>query len=80
MGYLVELCLRFLLTVSGHVRQEQGLDGRRHSQHRFWTGDEVKGHGERPPLLKVGEPEFGPSKLPLHIGIVLKKQTGRKKR
>lgn len=72
--YLVELRLICLLTVSGHILQEQGLDGRSQSQHGFGTGDQVKGHGERPSLLKVGEPEFGPSELPLDIGVILKKR------
>ena len=79
MVYLVELRLRFLLTVSCHILQQQGLDASSQSQHRFWTGNQVKGHGERPSLLKVGEPEFGPSKLPLDVGIVLKRETKRRK-
>lgn len=69
--YLVELCLCFPLTVSCHM-QQQGLDSRGQSQHGLRTGDQVKGHRERPPLLKVGEPEFGPSKLPFNISIILK--------
>ena len=54
--------------------QQQGLDGCGQSQHGFWTGDQVEGHGERPALLKVGEPEFGTSKLPLNISIILKRR------
>lgn len=54
--YLVELGPSFLLTVTRCVLQEQGLDGHGQSQDRFWTGDQVEGHRERPPLLKIGEP------------------------
>lgn len=78
--YLVELCVRVLLTASCHIVQEQGLDTCGQSQHRFRTGHQVKGHGERPPLLEVGEPEFGPSKLPLDICVILKRETNRLER
>ena len=72
--YLVELCLGFLLTASLHVLQEQGLGTCGQSQHRFGTGDQVKGHRERPSFLEVGEPESGPRKLPFNIGIILKRR------
>lgn len=71
--YLVELSPSFLLTVSCHKLVEQGLDGCSQPQHRFWTGDQVKGHRECPSLLKVGEPEFGSSKFPLNVCVILMK-------
>jgi len=76
--YLVELCLKFLFPVSFHEVQELGLDGRGQSQNSFWTGDEVEGHRERPSLLKVGDPKFCPSKLPLNVSIVLQDRRNQK--
>lgn len=66
--------LRLVLGLQAGESAEQLEEGQRRSQDALGAGDEVEGNGQRAAVLKVGEPEFGASKLPLHVRIILQER------
>ena len=50
--------------------QQQEEDG-------FGGGDDVEGGGQRAALVKVTHPQFGASKLPLDVGVILQEERER---
>lgn len=45
----------------------------------LWAGNQVEGGGQGAALVKVGEPQLGSGKLPLDVGILLQRQTDRRR-
>lgn len=43
----------------------------------LWAGNQVEGGRQGAALVKVGEPQLGSGKLPLHISILLQRHTDR---
>lgn len=56
---------------------QAGLNAKNQVVERLWAGNQVKGGGERSAFIKVGEPQLGPGKLPLHVGVLLQRQTSQ---
>lgn len=53
---------------------QAGLDAEDQVVEGLWAGNQVEGGGQGAAFVKVGEPQLGSGKLPLHISILL--QTG----
>ena len=55
----------------GQALQQQVPEAGGQAQEGLGAGDQVEGHRDGPALLEVGEPQFGPGELPLHVRVVL---------
>lgn len=53
---------------------QAGLDAEDQVVEGFGAGNQVEGGREGAALIEVGQPQLGPGKLPLHIGILLRRQ------
>lgn len=52
---------------------QAGLDAENQVVEGLWTGNQVEGGRQGATLIKVGEPQLGSGKLPLHVGILLQR-------
>lgn len=75
-NHLVHLCIfleAFLMTLD-QVRHPF-LKFQKEIEQGLWTWHKIEGDRKCSSLLKVGKPQFGPCKLPLHVSIILYRQT-----
>lgn len=56
---------------------EAGLDAKDQVVEGLGAGNQVEGCGQRSSLVEVGEPQFGPGELPLHVGVLLQGHASR---
>lgn len=56
---------------------QTGLDAEDHVVEGLWARNQVEGGRQGAALIKVGEPQLGSGKLPLHVGVLLQRQTDR---
>lgn len=54
---------------------QTGFDAEDQVIERLWAGNQVEGGREGPTLIEVGQPQLGSCKFPLHVSILLWKQT-----
>lgn len=52
---------------------QAGLDAENQIVEGLWAGNQVEGGRQGAALIKVGEPQLGSGKLPLHVGILLQR-------
>lgn len=53
---------------------QTGFDAEDQVIERLWAGNQVEGGGEGSTLVKIGQPQLGSCKFPLHVSILLGKQ------
>lgn len=64
-----------MVVVFGFADSDQtGFDAEHQVIEGLWAGNQVERGGEGSALVKVGEPQLGSCKFPLHISILLSKQ------
>lgn len=71
-NHLVHLCIfleAFFMTLD-QVRHPF-LKFQEEIEQGLWTWHKIEGDRKCSSLLKVGKPQFGPCKLPLHVSIIL---------
>ena len=62
---------RLWVSGPGQAVQQHVSEAGGQAQQGLGAGDQVEGHRDGPAPLEIGEPQFGPGELPLHVRIVL---------
>lgn len=66
-----QLHLIVVVTLDLAQVDQAGLDAKDEIVERLGAGHQVERCRQRSSLVKVGEPQLGPGKLPLHVGVLL---------
>lgn len=56
---------------------QAGLHAKNEIVERLGAWNQVEGCRQRSTLVKVGEPQLGPGKLPLHVSVLLQEHTSK---